>query len=252
MRLLLVGCEYAGTTTLVHGIIEWAKETLGAEQIGLHDHFKWPHLSHPPAKTPDESKAMFGAWVEGRGPDPTYLGLDADEQAQMLALSPNIKEMFQRYHVDYHLHDSFYQDPDHFMVGLHIEEAVYAPLYFDYGMAGIYGDRAGLARATEHRLMQIAPDTILVHVKAAPAVIRTRMQDAPHPNAIVKDEDVELVLGRFEEEFERSSLTHKLTLDTTVSTVEESVAEFAEQVEPHLTYADRLRILTHRALWEGL
>ena len=248
MRLLLVGCEYSGTTTLAHAIIGWAKETLGAENIGLHDHFKWPHLSHPPATTAEESEALFAAWEEGRGEDPTRMGLTLDEQERILALSPNVKEMFQRYHIDYHLHDAFYQDPDYFTVGMHIEEAVYAPLYFDYGMEGVYGNRKRFAQSVEHRLIQIAPDTVLVLVTASPEVIRRRMREAPHENAVVQEKDIELVLRRFEEESERSSLTHKFVLDTSTATVKETLAEFVQKIKPHLTQTDRLRILTHRAL----
>ena len=41
--------------------------------------------------------------------------------------------MFQRYVIEYHLGTSFYEYPDHGLVGFHIEEAVYAPLYYGYG-----------------------------------------------------------------------------------------------------------------------
>ena len=87
MRLILVGCEYSGTTTLAEAISEWAKEVMGGG-FGFHDHWKIPHVSHPP-------------------------GLTAEEQEQFMALSPNLKEMFQRYHIEYHLSPSFYGDPHH-------------------------------------------------------------------------------------------------------------------------------------------
>ena len=123
MRLILVGCEYSGTTTLSEAISEWAKEVMGGG-FRFHDHWKVPHVSHPP-------------------------GLTAEEQEQFLALSPNLKEMFQRYHMEYHLSPSFYGDPHHNSVGFHIDEAVYAPLYYGYGGAGEYGDRVRTARRTE-------------------------------------------------------------------------------------------------------
>ena len=60
--------------------------------------------------------------------------------------------MFQRYIIEYHLQPAFYADPDHNMAGFHIEEAVYAPLYYGYGGKGEYAERTTLARAAEKRL----------------------------------------------------------------------------------------------------
>ena len=42
MYLILIGCEYAGTTTLAHAISEWSKENLGTEFKLIHDHYKLP------------------------------------------------------------------------------------------------------------------------------------------------------------------------------------------------------------------
>ncbi len=224
MRLILVGCEYAGTTTLVQAISDWVEQTLGGKP-GVHDHFKIPHVSHEP--------------------------LTAEEQAGILALSPNVLEMFQRYHLEYHLSDAFYSDPDHYMVGLHFDEAVYAPLYFGYGMDGIYGDRGRYFGRIEHRIMRAAPDTVLVLVKAAPDVIAGRMKADPHENQVIKEADIDLVLRRFEEEYERSILSRKFVLDTTSATVEETLVEFVENVKPHLSESDRLRMLVHRRLNRG-
>ena len=42
MYLILIGCEYAGTTTLAHAINEWTKESLGTEFKLIHDHYKLP------------------------------------------------------------------------------------------------------------------------------------------------------------------------------------------------------------------
>ncbi len=165
-----------------------------------------------------------------------------------LALSPKVKEMFQRYHVEYHLRESFYRDPDYFTVGLHFDESVYAPMYFGYGMEGVYGDRARFARDVEQRILAIAPDTLLVLVKAEPEVIARRMKGHPHQNGIVQEEDIELVLQRFEEEFEKSAILHKIAIDTSTATVKESLADFVRKIGPHLSQTDRLRILTHRAL----
>ena len=117
MRLILMGCEYAGTTTLSRQIIKWVKENLG-DDFGFHDHWKLPHVSHPtipgPSSGPYGSKKgevspaftiedMWEAWESGNGPDPTMTGHTDEENNQFLALSPKIKESFQRYHMEYHM-----------------------------------------------------------------------------------------------------------------------------------------------------
>ncbi len=221
MRLVLAGCEYADTTTLVNAIVKWGESAMGGT-FGLHDHFKIPHLSHEK--------------------------LTLDEQAGILALSPNVLKMFQRYHVDYHLSESFYSDPHHIIIGLHFDEAVYAPRYFGYGMKDVYGDRGRFYLAVEHRILKMAPDTVLVQVKANPDVIARRMKTDPYENQVVREEDIEPVLAGFEEIYERSVIPRKMALDTSTATVEETLAEFLTEFKPRLSETDRLRMLTHRQL----
>ena len=50
---------------------------------------------------------------------------------------------------------------------------------------------------------------------------------------------MELVLQRFREEFERSRLMHKIELDTSDATVDETIQDFIRQIGPHLTDKDR-------------
>ena len=217
MRLILTGCEYAGTTTLVNNICDWLERAMGTP-ASPHDHFKVPHLSHA--------------------------SLTAEEQEQLLGLSPRLKEQYQRYHVDYHVGDQFYREAAHHIVaGLHFDEAVYAPLYYGYGGAGAPFDRRLLARQVESRLMEVAPDTVVVLVKAAPEVIARRMREAPHPHGLLQEKDIEAVLGRFEDEYRQSVLRHKFELDTSEATPEETLAEFQRQVAPFLSDGDRLRLL---------
>ena len=111
----LIGCEYSGTTTLAGAISGWVERVMGGD-FGFHDHWKIPHISHAPHTD--------------------------EENEQFLALSPHLKESFQRYHMDYHLSPAFYGDDHHNMVGFHIDEAVYAPLYYGYGGPDEYADRA--------------------------------------------------------------------------------------------------------------
>ena len=220
MRLILTGCEYAGTTTLANNICDWLERAMGTP-ASTHDHFKFPNLSHA--------------------------SLTAEEQEQLLGLSPLLKEQYQRYHVDYHVGDQFYREaPHHIVVGLHFDEAVYAPLYYGYGGPGASFDRRILARQVESRLMEVAPDTVVVLVKASPQVIAQRMREAPHPHGLLREQDVEAVLQRFEDEYHQSVLRHKFVLDTSGATPEETLAEFQRQVGPFLSDGDRLRLLAHK------
>ena len=214
MNLIIVGCEYAGKTTLADEIVKWTERTMGGGR-GFHDHFSIPS----PELTP-----------EG--------------QEQMLAASVEIKEMFQRYMIQYHMNHSFYSDADHNMVGFHIENYIYGELY--YGFDTVYQDK--VFAHEERELMREAPHSILLLLKASPEVIRQRMKDDPHDYQVVRDGDVETVLERFEERFDASGIRRKLTLDTTSATVEETLAEFDAQIQQHLTDSDRQRILTKRAL----
>ena len=250
MRLMLAGCEYSGTTTLSYAITKWARENMGA-RIGFHDHWKLPHINHPPIQTQAALDEVFEAWAEGRGEDPTYSGLTPHEQELFNALTPTIKECFQRYHIEYHMSQDFYAQPDHNLIGMHYDEAVYAPLYYGYGGPGQYADRELVARHTEGAIMKAAPDTVLVLLKAPPEVIAGRMNEAPHPHAVVQEKDIEYVLEKFEDQYERSLIRSKFTVDTGTATIEESLSEFVSKYEPLLTDTDRTRILVHKARQRG-
>ena len=66
MRLILVGCEYSGTTTLSHAISKWAEKAIGGH-FGFHDHWKVPHISHPPGGSAEENDRMYSDWLKGCG-----------------------------------------------------------------------------------------------------------------------------------------------------------------------------------------
>ena len=112
MRLLLVGCEYAGSTTLGRAICLWSRDKLGGaywlEPNGsinyLHDHHTFPHTS-------------------GHGQEFTE-----EEMAGMMNLAPRVKEMIQRHNIYYHLKPTNYNRLDHINVGLHIEDGIYGNL----------------------------------------------------------------------------------------------------------------------------
>jgi hypothetical protein len=227
MRLVLAGCEYSGTTTLAHAIDVWLFDTMGARFPLIHDHYKVPHTSGHPDDT------------------------TAEERKQILALSPKLKEMTQRHSLYYHVQPGSFDGPDWLVIGLHIEDAVYGPLYFGYGGEGDRHDRKVVSMQVERAILRFATDVVLVHVKASADVIARRMREKPHDPALVRQRDIAKVLGLFEEACARSTFRHRITLDTSRASVAQTVGDFARKVEPFLTDTDRLRILTHRALKAG-
>ena len=226
MRLILIGCEYAGTTTLAEAIVRWAEEAMGAfvqvpKPYKVHDHFKLPDVSHPP-------------------------DLTDTERAQILGLTPRLKEMLQRHNVFYHIPRRG-PEGDSVMIGLHYEDNVYGPLYFDYLHDLAPDDPIMQTRnAFDDMIVDGAPESVLVLVEASPASIVARMDTSPHANQVLKKADVGEVLRRFREEFDRSGLPRKVAVDTTESTVEESVAELVGKLQPFLTGADHERLAGHR------
>jgi hypothetical protein len=162
--------------------------------------------------------------------------------------------------IEYHASSAFYDHVHHNVVGAVIEDAVYAPLYYGYGgkESGApgrspEGQRTTYARVTESRIMKRCPNVVLVLMKASPEVIRGRRRENPTvepgepTRGVVKAEDVEFVLKRFEEEFDAALIENKITLDTTSATEEETLAEFVEKHEPFMTEGDRERIGKHQA-----
>ena len=222
MKLILVGCEYVGKTTLQLLITEWLQRNTGSHRPFFHDHFNLPSGESPPINSQ----------------------LSVKMQEELMGLSPKLKEMFQRYALEYHLSPSFYAHSDHGLIGFHIEEAVYAPLYYGYGKPGAYADRQVLARSIEAEIMKKAPETVLILMKASPGVIVKRMRKNPRPKGPVKEGDIEYLLKRFQEEYDRTLIRKRFVLDTTTATIPETFAEFTTSIQPHLTDEDRLRLLS--------
>ncbi len=224
MYLILIGCEYAGTTTLAHAINAWTKESLGTEFKLIHDHYKLPDTKpHGPELTPDDIAAFQ-------------------------RLSPRLTEVIQRHNLYYHTPWASGSEENFIGIGLYFEELIYAPRYYGYGGRGEEGDRGVISRLLEQRILQFRPDAVLILVEAAPDVIRKRMAASPHPYPVVPEEDVEQIIQRFEEEFENSLLRQRFRLDTSTATVAESVAEFAAKIQPYLTAGDLLRQTLQRGM----
>lgn len=104
MRVVVVGCEYSGVTTLISQLDAWGKDR------GIHhhmdDHFTIPDAYH----------------------------LSDEEQAAMLDMLPAIKERFQRFQLVYHVR-LLHRYQHILMGGFHIEEAIYGPRYYYPGKA---------------------------------------------------------------------------------------------------------------------
>ena len=92
MKLIIVGCEYAGATTLASKLHEWSHEHMDKGFPIVHDHWKVPHVWGHPAGT-------------------TQLkGMTPDERRQVMALSPRLKEASQRQSLFYHIFPPDHED----------------------------------------------------------------------------------------------------------------------------------------------
>ena len=215
MNLIIVGCEYTGKTTLGDNIVEWTDLNVGKGR-GFHDHFTIPNLE---------------------------LG---EEAADYLSNGPiQLKEMFQRFMIAHHLSRKFFEGPDQCMIGYHIEEAVYAPMYYGYGgiesgapKRSLLGQRSKMAREVEKELLTVAKNPVLVLVTATEETIYQRMASDRHVRETIKKKDVPYLLERFHEEFENSLLPKKLILDTTNNTPKQTFDEFMTKYQPFVTEDD--------------
>ena len=238
MRLLIIGCEYAGKTTLARRISHWMIETMGLPYVRWHDHFVVPRLDRH--------------LIVHAGTDATAIGKQeadlntVEDEEQVLALRPSVLEQLQRHNVWRHLHPDLFRCDDTLFVNHYYAEAVYAPLYYGYGEPGSFADRRNRARAWDAELLLQAPDTILVLVESSPASIRDRMSRRCRPRCVLRERDVERVIDCFRREFDDSLITAKFALDTSEAPADQVFASFRAQIEPYLSAADRRRMAEHR------
>ncbi len=253
----VIGSEYAGKTTLAVEISKWMIQSMGFNMVVWHDHCVVPrsassststggHLTvlRPGARAPD---TPYGAYVV-RDPDQE----DPDDEAresEVLGLSPWLLEQFQRHMVWRHLHHSMVPDEDDFLsIGFYYADAVYAPMYYGFGEPGSFADRTRRARHWDAEMLGTAPDTVLALVKASPDVIRERMRAAPRPRSLLKESDVGHALDRFEEEYESSLMQRRISLDTSSAPVADTLAKFVDEMRPHLSEKDLLRMVARRGI----
>ena len=92
---------------------------------------------------------------------------------------------------------------------------------------------------------------VLVLMKASADAIASRMTQYPHESSPLQVKDIEYVIQRFQEEYDKSRIPNKFSLDTSSVTVGETLSEFVEKVEPFLEDSDRLRIRLHETVDKG-
>jgi hypothetical protein len=203
MRLVLIGTEYAGKTTLVDALYAWG------ESKGIHFHLD-DHFSIP-----------------------DQFFLTKEEREAMLRMPPVIQERFQRFQIYYHIHVAADYE-DCLLAGFHIEEAIYGGRYYYPGKAW-----APYGRKIETSLPS---DTILLLLSASPDVIRKRMTTSPHEYPVVPPGDVEEINKAFQAEYAASWIPNKLHIDTSELSPEQLLPTFLKRVTPFLSTRDLLRL----------
>ena len=201
MRVILVGCEYTGKTTLGNALKKWGDEQ--NRNFHMDDHFSIPDEYH----------------------------ISEEEQKAMVALLPAIKERFQRFQCYYHV-SVMESREDIILAGYHIEEAIYGPRYYYPGVK----EPDYILRLE----LKMPSDTILVLLTADPEVIRTRMQAAPHTYQIVAPSEVEEIQSLFLKGFKGSRIIRKAQLDTSRLEPGQVLDRFFEVVRPSLNERDLL------------
>jgi broad-specificity NMP kinase len=224
MKLLIVGCDYTGKTSLAKKVVEWMHANLGSRYamdvaVGAHDHFTFPNPELPP-----------------------------EERSKLPLLGPMAREQYQRYMIAYHLGSAFWkEDNDLVLVGFHFTEAVYTPLYYGYGQPGAFAARSGEARVIETHIMESDSRTVMVYLRSRADVIRKRMRERPNPDSPLLEGDVERVLEAFEVEFNSTFIRRRFAIDTSDLSVDETFDRWLKTMDSYFSETDWLRILGHTA-----
>ena len=200
MRVIAVGCEYSGVTSLLNGLRDWGSER--GFHFHLDDHFSIPDRYH----------------------------LSPEDQKIMSDLPPVLKERFQRMQLVYHIRVA--NRHEHCLLGgFHIEEGIYGPLYYYPGTA---------SEDKRQYEVEMPADAILVHLTARTEVIRSRMRSDQHDFNLIREADIDDLLERFKAEYTASWLSHKIEIDTSELTPPQLLDTYFERVKPHLNTRDML------------
>jgi shikimate kinase len=205
LKIILIGCEYTGKSTLAMKLVQWGKTH--DIQFHLDDHF-----TIPDASLPDEDRKT------------------------MLNLSPQFKERFQRFQDVYHVR-ILRKYRDAIEVGFYSENTIYGPLYYGY-QPNFLAIRHG------RRLEKELPDeTILVLLTAIPSEIIKRMTNHPHAYQIIKQKDIPELLAKFEEEYQSTTIHAKIKIDTTNLTPDQVLQELLSKARCFLPLDDLIRMM---------
>lgn len=203
MRLIFIGCEYTGKTTLQQALMEWGHER------GIHHHLD-DHFSIP---------------------DCQMLKTKEDQEI-MNSLPQILKERYQRFQVSYHVH--LINKYEHILLGgFHIEEYIYGPRYY-------YPDIGRVAETPRAWEVLMPYDTILVYLTASPDIVEKRMAETPHDYPIIPREDIREILNAFQKEYAGSWIKRKFQIDTTDLTPKKLLQTFLDASTPHLDTRDHL------------
>ena len=77
------------------------------------------------------------------------------------------------------------------------------------------------------------------------------MAENPHPNGVLRSEDVDHALGRLQQEYGRPLLRRRSTLNTSNDTVQDTLKESVHKMADRCTDADRVTMLLNRKWREG-
>ena len=112
---------------------------------------------------------------------------------------------------------------------------------------GSFADRISRAREWDSELLEIAPDVVLVLVKASADIIRKRLKENCVSSDILQSKDVDKILTDFQQQYDDSLIPRKFALDTTRMSIEETLEQFKIKIRPYLTKSDNCRRLRQRS-----
>jgi len=83
-------------------------------------------------------------------------------------------------------------------------------------------------------------DTVLVYLRAKKEVIADRMKQNPHAYQVVPESDIEEMQEAFNQEYRKSWIMRKLTIDTSELSADGLLEAFLKASIPHLDTRDLL------------
>ena len=119
MRLILLGSEYSGKTTLAKAISKWMIEEFDLEYVRWHNHCVVPYLDRHMFIWANEA----GEKREGKRLDEEW---SAEEFDQIRVMKPSVLEQVTRHMIWRHLHPDMFREPDLLLIDGYYADAVYA------------------------------------------------------------------------------------------------------------------------------